>query len=50
VLTALKEIIKDEDLSDPRNPAIILCSPDLKVALRALHRLHVVEIRYRYTH
>lgn len=39
ILGILKNIIKDEGLYDPQNPAIILCNTDLEVAfnMRALH-------------
>jgi hypothetical protein len=50
VLTILKEIIKDEGMFDPLNPAIILCSPELEAALN-MRALHVTEIRYhQYLH
>jgi hypothetical protein len=47
VLTILKEIIRDEEMFDMRNPAIILCDKDLEAALN-MRALHVTEIRYRY--
>jgi hypothetical protein len=46
VLTILKEIIRDEEMFDMRNPAIILCDKDLEAALN-MRALHVTEIRYR---
>jgi hypothetical protein len=45
VLIMMKEIIRDEAMFDQRNPAIILCSPDLEAALN-MKALHVTEIRY----
>ncbi len=47
MLTILKEIIRDEEMFDMRNPAIILCDKDLEAALN-MRALHVTEIRYRY--
>lgn len=44
VLTILKEIIRDEEMFDMRNPAIILCDQDLEKAL-GMKALHVTQIR-----
>ena len=44
ILTSLKMIIKSESLFDPRNPSVILCSPQLEKALN-MKALHVTEIR-----
>jgi hypothetical protein len=44
VLTILKEIIRDEEMFDMRNPAIILCDQNLERALN-MRALHVSEIR-----
>jgi hypothetical protein len=44
ILTILKEIIRDEEMFDMRNPAIILCDKDLERTLN-MRALHVSEIR-----
>jgi len=44
VLTILKVIIRDEEMFDMRNPAIILCDQNLEKALN-MRALHVSEIR-----
>jgi hypothetical protein len=44
VLLALKKIIRDEELFDPRNPTIILCDEALERALNVL-ALHVSDLR-----
>jgi hypothetical protein len=44
ILTILKVIIRDAEMFDMRNPAIILCDKDLENALN-MRALHVTEIR-----
>ncbi len=44
ILTILKEIIRDEEMFDMRNPAIILCDKNLEMALN-MQAMHVIEIR-----
>ena len=44
ILTALKHIIREEELFDKNNPSCILCSAELEVAL-GLKSLHVTEVR-----
>jgi len=44
ILTILKEVIRGEEMFDPKNPSIIICSRDLEAALN-MKALHVTEIR-----
>ena len=44
ILTILKEVIRGEQLFDPDNQLVILCSTDLEEALD-IKALHVTEIR-----
>jgi len=44
ILTELKELIKLEGMFDSLNPSVIICSPDLEMALD-MKALHVTEIR-----
>jgi hypothetical protein len=44
ILTILKDIIRDEEMFDMRNPAMIICDQELENALN-MKALHVTEIR-----
>ena len=44
IFKELKVIIRSEKLYDPKNPSIIMCDPDLEIALN-MKDLHVTEIR-----
>jgi hypothetical protein len=44
ILEDLKVIVRSEKLYDPKNPSIIMCDPDLEIALN-MKDLHVTEIR-----
>ena len=44
ILEDLKVIVRSEKLYDPKNPSIIMCDPDLEIALN-MKDLHVTEVR-----
>ena len=45
ILYLLRDIIKNEELFDKRNPAVIICSPELEESLD-LKALHVTQIKH----
>ena len=44
IMENLKVIVRSEKLYDPKNPSIIMCDPDLEIALN-MKDLHVTEVR-----
>ena len=46
ILEKLKVIVRSEKLFDPKNPSIIMCDPDLEMALN-MKDIHVTEVRHQ---
>ena len=44
ILEKLKVIVRSEKLFDPKNPSIIMCDPDLEMALN-MKDLHIIDLR-----